>query len=263
MYHHLKSSLFILCLLSWTSIACTRGVVSHTHDQPDILQSTPAQAQTPTKPSVPSDVLSYMPLGVFEDGNIVGGNTVKFEAMLNDLQDHSLDTVLFVNNFAARDEPLLNISDQKGMNVFMMPAGDLYRTWWPNTFPATIQTAREAAKPIVDLWSRHPSLKGYIVIDEPSLAETEKVKLMVQAFHEMDPTRPAIINLIGKPRVGPIFNTAKPDVMQIDVYPAGKNNPPCDFTLTGFGYKDEDFVSYTRFVTQSRPPRCASSSGSR
>jgi hypothetical protein len=59
--------------------------------------------------------------------------------------------------------------------------------------------------------------------------------------------------LIGVDRVGPIFEAAQPDVLLIDVYPVGYNNPPCDFTMTGFGYPDLDFVGYVRRVTENKP----------
>jgi hypothetical protein len=61
------------------------------------------------------------------------------------------------------------------------------------------------------------------------------------------------MTLIGLNRVGPIFAAAKPDVMQIDVYPAAKHNQPCDFTMNGFAYPQHDFVSYIRAVAATRP----------
>lgn len=184
---------------------------------------------------------------------MIMGDKAKFETMLNDLKKHGLDTVLFTNNKADRDAPLLEVSDRLGMNVFMLPAWDLYRKWWPNNIPATIENARAVAKPIVDLWSDHPSLKGYIVIDEPSTNEKQKVVLMTQALRELDPDRLVLMTLIGTNRVGPIFDAAKPDVMQIDVYPAALNNALCDFTMNGFAYPQYDFVSYIRTVTPTRP----------
>jgi len=235
----MATKLIIVCLLTGAIAACSKGVTT------SVEIASPAIGHA-------SLVDGYVPLGVFEDANIYGGDTVKFEAMLKDLRAHGLDTVLFTNNVAARDAQLLDVSDRMGMNVFMLPTHDLYRDWWPDKVPANIQTARAVAQPIVDLWSKHPSLKGYVVIDEPPLKLRQKVKLMVQAFRELDPSRPAIMTLIGKNRVGPIFEAAKPDVMQIDVYPAGKGNPPCDFTMTGFAYTDVDFVSYIRGVTAAR-----------
>ena len=196
---------------------------------------------------------ALFPIGVFEDGNIIGGNATKFEAMLKDLKAHGIDTVLFVNNTARRDEPLLTVADKYAFNIFMMPNGDLNDTWWADDIPADIITARGLAKPIVALWSKHSSFKGYLIRDEPSLGERQKVALMTQAFREADPTRPVLMTLIGLNRVGPIFAAAKPDVMQIDVYPIAADNPSCDFTMNGFGYPQHDFVSYTRAATATKP----------
>lgn len=197
--------------------------------------------------------VSDFPLGVFEDGNMLSGKPHKFETMIKDVQAHGLDSVMFTNNFVQRDASLLSVSDRLGANIYMMPAGDLYRNWWPDTFPADIETARSVAKPIVEQWSSHPSLKGYVLIDEPRYSQKEKVALLAQAFHELDPARPAMPILIGINRVGPIFEAAQPAVLLINVYPAGYDNAPCDFTLTGMGYRHLDFVRYTRLVTQDKP----------
>lgn len=238
-----------ICLVVSDNLAST-----FPRDQSDPRSASPqAAAPSPTSTIPQRSVQSFFPLGVFEDGNMIGGNTAKFETMLKDLRAHGLDTVLFVNNTVARDEPLLGVADRLGFNVFMMPNGDLNETWWPDQVPATIATARSIAKLIVTAWGKHPSLKGYIVIDEPFLDATQKVALMTQALREADPKRPVLINLIGLNRVGPIFAAAKPDVMQIDVYPAAKDNPPCDFTMNGFAYPQHDFVSYIRTVTATRP----------
>jgi hypothetical protein len=250
-----STAIILLVVLAIGLVVSDQVVSTLPRAQPD-LRDTSAQlaaAPSPT-PTIPQQsVQSFFPLGVFEDGNMIGGNTAKFEAMLKDLRAHNLDTVLFVNNTVARDEPLLGVADKLGFNIFMMPNGDLNETWWSDEAPATIALARSLAKPIVAAWGKHPSLKGYLVIDEPFLDATEKVALMTQALREADPQRPVLMNLIGLNRVGPIFAAAKPDVMQIDVYPAAKDNPPCDFTMNGFAYPQHDFVSYIRAATQTRP----------
>jgi len=98
-------------------------------------------------------------------------------------------------------------------------------------------------------------LKGYIVADEPRASQLIKVKQMTQALHELDHSRPSMPILIGLPSVGPIFLAAQPNVMLIDVYPAGYKNPIGDFRMTGFGYDDLDFVDYIRAVTLAKPAR--------
>jgi hypothetical protein len=203
--------------------------------------------------SVPSAV-SYFPLGVFEDSGMVGGHQETFQKMLNDLKSRGLDSVMFTNNYADRDAPMLTISDNMDMHVFFLPAGDFNESWWKSEIPATIARARQAAEPVVNQLHMHPSFKGYIVKDEPGRRDMKKVALMTQALQELDTNRPATPILIGTDRVGPIFEAARPEVMLIDVYPAGYHNPIGDFTLTGFGYNHLDFVSYIREVTQKKPP---------
>jgi hypothetical protein len=193
------------------------------------------------------------PLGVFEDGHMLNGDSAGFQTMIRNLQAHHLDAVMFTNNVIDRDAPLLDVSDELGMPVFMLPAGDLNESWWPDEIPANIEMARTVARPAVRQFGSHPSFKGYIVKDEPRLDQREKVALLTQAYQELDPARPVTPILIGIDRVGPIFATAQPDVMLIDVYPLGHDNAPCDFTLTGFGYSTLDFVNYIRLVTKAKP----------
>jgi hypothetical protein len=200
---------------------------------------------------------NYFPLGVFEDGNLLGGRPEDFRRMLEDVRAHGLDTVLFSNNVIVlrdRDADLLDVSDEMGMNVLMSPGGEFNEWWWPEDVPANSATARQVARPIVEQLSPHPSLRGYVVRDEPPLRELEKVTLMTQTLQELDPERLVMTTLVGTNRVEPIFNASNPDVLLINVYPTGYNNPIGDFTLTGFGYGNIDFVGYIREVTRSRPP---------
>ena len=196
---------------------------------------------------------SFFPIGVFEDANLLDGDTARFETMIGDLQSHGLDTIMFTNNAADRDAPLLAVSDKLDFGVFMLPAHDLVRDWWRVDVPENSATAQRVAAPIVRQLSRHPSLKGYIVADEPRLESLNKVMLMTQALHQFDRARPALPILTGIDRVGPIFAAAQPEVLLIDVYPVGTNNPICDFTMTDFGYDNLDFVGYVRQVTRNKP----------
>src|SRR5436190_3423174 len=65
---------------------------------------------------------SFFPIGVFEDANLLDGDTARFETMIGDLQSHGLDTIMFTNNAADRDAPLLAVSDRLDFGVFMLPA---------------------------------------------------------------------------------------------------------------------------------------------
>lgn len=203
--------------------------------------------------AVHPDIAGYFPIGVFEDAHMVGGDKATFEHMLVDLKGRGLDSVLFTNNDIERDAPLLEVADRLGMHVFMLPANDWNRTWWPDSVPATRDAALTAAQPAVAAFSGHPSFRGYLVRDEPFPDDTEKVVLMTQALRELDPEHIVTSTLIGLNRVDPIFQAAGFDVMQIDVYPTAPANLPCDFTLNGFAYPQHDFVSYIRAVTKSRP----------
>jgi hypothetical protein len=196
---------------------------------------------------------TYFPLGVFEDAGMVGGDPETFRRFLKDIQSHGFDSVMFTNNYAARDAPMLEVSDELEVNVFMMPARELDKQWWHAKVTETLTTAHRIAEPIVELLQPHPSMRGYIVKDEPALVEENKVAMMTQAFRELDPQRPAMSILIGTDRVQPIFLASQPDVMLIDVYPAGYDNDLCDFTLTGFGYRHIDFVGYIRKVSARKP----------
>lgn len=211
--------------------------------------ASPPAATLSTKPS-----FSLFPMGVFEDGNQIGGKPEKFAKMLSTLQGWGLDSVLVANTFLLRDTKILTVSDQQNFNVFMMPAGDLNPQWWPAKIPADPQLAQQIAQPIVATFGAHPSLKGYLVKDEPSLQDLPKVALLTQALQKLDPSRISTSVLVGVNRVEEIFNASQPGVMLLDIYPVGAKNALGDFRLTGFGYQDLDFVAYLRQVGRSRPP---------
>jgi hypothetical protein len=196
---------------------------------------------------------NIFPIGVFEDGNVLDGDTHRFEAMVGDLTARGFDSVFFANNADNRDPPLLDITDRLGFNVFYAPTWTLNRDWWPEPVSATIDTARQVITPLVEQIRARSSLRGYLVADEPRLDALQKVTLMTQAFHELDPSRIAMPILTGTDRVGPIFAAAHPDVMLLPIYPVGYDNPIGDFSMTGFGYSSLDFVSYVRAVTDGKP----------
>ncbi|MCL4368646.1 MAG: carbohydrate binding domain-containing protein [Actinobacteria bacterium] len=234
---------------------CTGGTtptpVSTQTSTPVPSPTTPAT--TPVPPPPTGSGAAGFPLGVFEDGNMTYGVSADFEAMINDLKSHALDAVLFTNNSAQRDEPMLSVSDRLGFNVYFAPHYELDRNWWPANVAATIDNARSAIYPLVDLVNGHASVKGYNVADEPTNDQQDKVALAVQAFRERDPGGAIAPILIGINRAEPIFDAAKPSPMLIDVYPVGYANPACDFTMTGFGYTDQDFSSYVRTITRNKP----------
>jgi hypothetical protein len=203
----------------------------------------PPAARTPTN----------FPLGVFEDANLLGGKIGKFKALIADCQAHGLDSVWLTNGSAERDAAMLAAGDEARFNVYFLPSYELGREFLKSKPPVSAETARAVVRPIAERLKNHASLKGYVLADEPGLNLKDHMVRLAEAFHEADPARPVFPVLIGTDRVGPIFEAARPDVLAIDVYPCGAENKPGDFTLTGFGYKDIDFVQYVRTVAKGKP----------
>lgn len=195
----------------------------------------------------------YFPIGVFEDAAMVGGSTTNFEAMITDLRSRGFDSVFFTRNFVARDAPLLDVSDRLGFNVFFAP-DDLDETWWSTKVQGNEETAARAIRLVVDQLSQHPSLKGYSIFDEPELRFRDKLLIATDVFEKLDPARPAMPTLVGLDRASPLFAAIQPSVMLLDVYPVGYDNPLGDFTMTGFGYSNIDFVKYVRKIAKHKPP---------
>lgn len=198
-------------------------------------------------------VADAFPLGVFEDGNLIG-DAATFAASIDDLRAHHLDSIWFVNTRAADADAFLSVADARRFGVYWY-ALELGETWWPGDVPATIERAREVVHPLVDgmAGDDHPSLKGYNLADEPRLEQAEKLALAVRAFRERDPSRPAMPVLIGVDRAERLLPVVAPDVMVIDVYPVAGGSAPCAFTMDGFGYPGLDVVDYVRRVTSTKP----------
>lgn len=205
------------------------------------------------EPSRFAPKVDSFPLGVFEDANILGGDTSAFKAMGKDLLSRGFDSVFFANNALDRDSPFFDVADQLDLGIFYAPTWEFDRDWWPSQVPATTGRARVAISPVVNRLRSHRSLKGYSVVDEPTLSQERKLSLVTQAFRDLDPSRPAMPTLVGIDRVGAIVESISPDVLLIDVYPVGRDNATGDFRMTGFGYPDLDFVSYVRLVTRNKP----------
>lgn len=192
------------------------------------------------------------PLGVFEQAGLL--SPTSFGTMIDDARVHNLNAAMIVNGFVASTDTFLAVSDAKNFPTYMGPQGDLNSSWFNSTSVSVdIATARSIMYPMVDKLSVHPSLKGYYLVDEPSLSQKTKVALAVQAFQERDTNRFAFPVLIGTDRVGPIFDAAQPRAMVIDVYPYGWNNAACSTTMSGFGYSSTDMVDYIRQVIATKP----------
>jgi hypothetical protein len=207
---------------------------------------------TPYTSQEPPRSEQLFPIGVVQDANILEGSAKQFEMMIGDLKTRSFDSVLFTNDIVARDAPLLDVSDQLQFNAFYT-LGELQRTWWANNVPGDQKTAVNAIQPAVHQLEQHPSLKGYIIADEPGLDLQHKVAVATDVFKTLDPSRPATPILVGVDRVRQLFHAARPPVMLVDVNPVSYSLGSGDFTSARFGNNDLDFVRYIRSATDGRP----------
>jgi hypothetical protein len=208
--------------------------------------SAPAPSVAPS--AAPS---SDFPIGVFEDGNMFWGRVTDFTAMINDLQSKGLNSIMFINNTANRDEAMLSVSDQKNFNVFMSGTGNT-NTFLNDTTP-TIEEARAAVYPVVDAYKNHPSVKGYNVGDEPTLQQQQQTNLMVQAYKERDPNKLISPVLIGFNRGDTIYSSSNPTAFFMDAYPFNASSASCDFSMKGFGMPTYSMPQYISQLTRNKP----------
>lgn len=194
------------------------------------------------------------PLGLFEDANMTHGYD-EMKRWAAELKARGFDSAMLINaNVAERaDDDGLRATDEAGLEVYFNPGDDLNRDWWPDDVAPDPALARRIAQEMVQRLSSHPSLGGYYVADEPFLKDLPKVAPLHKAFQDADFDRPTMSVLIGRGRAELAYQQTRPDVMLLDVYPVGYANAVGDFTLTGFGYSDLDFVSYLRALTKDKP----------
>ena len=208
---------------------------------------TPAGSPTP----VPSNnANANFPIGVFEDGNMVWGEIPTFTDMVNDLQSKGMNAVIFGNNNASRDEPILNVSDQKNFNVYFGAHSET-DSYFSDPTP-TLQEARNIIYPVVDLIKNHTSVKGYNVADEPSLGDLDRVKFLTQAYMERDTSKPAGPVLIAVGTGNVIYDAVLPTMFIMDAYPFSVQSAACDFTMKGFGYTNKNLSQYIREMTATK-----------
>jgi hypothetical protein len=203
--------------------------------------------------SHPAPGAPHFPLGLFEDGNMIFGVVERFEGLIADARARGLDSVMFTNNSVARDEMMLWSSDREGFGVYFAPHHELNSQWFNGVAPATIEAARAVANPLIDQLRWHPSVRAYVTADEPGLEAEQRLALISQAFRERDSQRPAVPLVIGINRAEPLFAASGGKAFLADIYPLGAPNPACTYTMTGFGYQHEDFVSYLRRITANKP----------
>lgn len=196
-----------------------------------------------------ADTNTFFPYGIFEDGGATN-TPAAFETMIDSIQAKGLDTVLFTNSFNQYHLPLLDVSDRKGMNVIWGgPMGELQTQWFGSTASATIDSARSIIGPLVDQVKIHPSVRGYNLLDDTTLAVSEKMKLAVQVYQEHDATRAASPVYIGGNEK--VFDTAQSNTFLTYYYPAKAIKNVCDWNFTSSTVND--FSINLRNISRNKP----------
>ncbi|MFN8633900.1 MAG: hypothetical protein U0893_08605 [Chloroflexota bacterium] len=192
------------------------------------------------------------PLGMFEDNNILAGDTARFSTMIDDLRAHGLDTVLFTNSSVQYHSPLLNVSDSKGFNTVFAPMHELSTQFLDDpAAPATIEKAREVVYPLAQALRGHTSLQGYNLRDDSTVAIAPKLALAIQAFREADSVNaPTAIIPVAQEAV---YATARPANFLTYYYPAKTAKQPCDW---GFSSPTLNLFSQSiRSTTRDKDPQ--------
>jgi hypothetical protein len=193
------------------------------------------------------------PLGVFEDVGMLGAKAENFKVMIDICQARGLDSVWFNGGSAPRDADMFAASDAAGFDVYFLSAYQFPKGMFNYQLPVPMMDAKFMAKAVVGRLKDHPSLKGYVLPNSSGQGFKGHLATLARAFHDLDPIRPVFSVLYGVDDAGPVFEAARPDVFAINVYPCGGGNEVGDFTLTGFGRYDMDFVQYVRAVTKNKP----------
>ncbi|MFN8633870.1 MAG: hypothetical protein U0893_08455 [Chloroflexota bacterium] len=220
---------------------------------PTLATGTATPTATPLTPTPsPAPAATFFPLGMFEDNNIPAGDTARFAAMIDDLRAHGLDSVLFTNSSVQYHAPLLDVSDAKGFATIFAPMHELHDQFIDNaSVPATIDAARQLIYPLVNVLKSHPSLRGYNLRDDATMADATKLSLAMQAFREADPSHASTLVIpMGQEQV---YTTLQPDTFLTYYYPAKAIRQPCDW---GFTSPTLNLFSQTiRSVTRDRDPQ--------
>jgi hypothetical protein len=184
--------------------------------------------------------------GMYEDANLVGG-PAGFTAMVHDLQQRDITTVLFANNVISRDLALMPVADRLGFGVIFAPQQVLKDAWFPTTIPADPDLAAGIIDPFVDQLRTHPSLVGYNILDDAPNTLADKTAIAVQQFRARDPAHPALPVII--PGNEQVLAAAQPDVILTYIYPILAGHTPCD--LFADDQSDQDaVVSWLRHLSQ-------------
>ena len=204
----------------------------------NILGIQKVNALLPPTSYINNSVMKNFPIGMFEDGNILGTVTpgsqgeTDFIAMINNLKSKGFDSVLFTNNSIANQTYLMTVADQQDFNVVFSPLTELNAQWWYASPTVDLSTAISIATPIVNALKNHPSLRGYHIADDLDYGLNKyKIALMMQAFKQLDPNHP-VFGVLHTSDVGPeLFTTSAsaPNINLTSFYPSSDTSVPCQF----------------------------------
>lgn len=206
-----------------------------------------------------SEVKSFVPFGVFYDGNLLPGPK-EFDAQCRDLKAHHMNMIHFTNLWLDRTGDR-GVLDKNGENWVLktlakydmkaiMGSGPANGFFDAQT-PASEFEARRCFAPVVDMARRYPAMLAYYLYDEPSLEKAHKLGVAARVIEDMDGIRPGLACLIGLDRIKAVYQTMQMPIMLIDPYAIAHGSELGDFRMTGFGYKDMDlgdYIDYSRDI---------------
>lgn len=190
--------------------------------------ATEAPTATPTvEPPGEVEQINAFPLGVFDRANLIS------EALVDDLQAHELDSYLANHGMTTSAVDALAVTDDEAFSVYWRNTQE-GKAWFDlPEGEQTIEKAREIWYPIIDAMNEgtHPSLKGYIVEDEPhkDAASINEVQLAHQAIRERT-SLPYFSILIGN-RIVDLYDPAVDPILFFDLYGVRSQNEPCEMSI--------------------------------
>lgn len=200
--------------------------------------------------------VTHFPIGVYDSADRQNGDVPTCEAMFADILAHNMDTLQWANVDVIRDAACLDLADTMGITIYPNCQSHLNTVWWNNdTVTEDLATAREIAAPLVAELSTHSSVAGYPIADELFQTKTNKLILMMQAFRELDPSRPVFASHsadIPYAAYWPdVESQINPAVWQVFLYLL-RSNP--DYGETEVGAWVPDFEYKLRTYLSTKPP---------
>lgn len=186
-----------------------------------------------------------IPLGVFDDANMIRGNRKRFKMIIRGIKKLGFDSIMLANGDVKRDRKLFSVSDSEGIDVYYNPISDLFSQCGMQSRIASIH--REL--------NSYRSMAGYYIADEPE-ADKEIVDSLYHIssyLHKKDSRKVITAVLKGMENADKIMRRAWFNVFLIDAYPCSANGGIGDFRMQGFGYPQYDFIDYIRLMKKHKP----------